>query len=102
MVDQTLVNRRVLLGSGNFEFQQHGTSPLAINLSKGFVSCCHEHLTLSLAVTVPADPLKVLGGNLKFPEIAKGIRRLQEAGLYWAANHLLWDCRWTCNLPAMN
>jgi hypothetical protein len=78
-----LVNRRVLPGGGYFEFHQHGTSPLVFNLSKGLVSCCHEHLTLSLAVTVPLARLKVLGPNLKFPEIAKGIRGMGQAGLYW-------------------
>jgi hypothetical protein len=53
---------------------------LAINLSKGFVSCRHERLTPPLIVTVPLAPLKVLGANLKFPEMAKGLRRMGHAG----------------------
>ena len=35
-----------------------------------------------MAVTVHASQLKVLGANLKFPEMAKGLRRLGKAGLY--------------------
>ena len=43
MVDQTWLIGACCFVCGNFEFQQHGAPPLAVNLSKCFVSWCQEH-----------------------------------------------------------